>query len=84
MKMVKVNTCHEIIMLNSRQLSSKLVSDGLTPSLRQLKDCRHTFPSSGGNNSSSGEPQRTQGCFTCNVGRCIPICSDMLVVYDTE
>ncbi|CBJ48663.1 hypothetical protein Esi_0046_0019 [Ectocarpus siliculosus] len=48
-------------------MQSALMAGGLTPALRQLKDCRHTFPSSKWDTrDSQGAPRHGQGCLTCN------------------
>ncbi|CAM9270570.1 unnamed protein product [Ectocarpus fasciculatus] len=44
------------------------MAGGLTPALRQLKDCRHIFPSSQWDTRDShGAPRHGQGCLTCNL-----------------
>ncbi|CAB1113866.1 unnamed protein product [Ectocarpus sp. CCAP 1310/34] len=49
-------------------MQSALMAGGLTPALRQLKDCQHTFPSSQWDTrDSQGAPRHGQGCLTCNV-----------------
>ncbi|CAM9549175.1 unnamed protein product, partial [Ectocarpus sp. 13 AM-2016] len=49
-------------------MQSALMAGGLTPALRQLKDCRHTFPSSQWDTWDSQEaPRNGQGCLTCNL-----------------
>ncbi|CAM9435508.1 unnamed protein product [Ectocarpus sp. 6 AP-2014] len=49
-------------------MQSALMAGGLTPALRQLKDCRHTFPSSKWDTrDSQGAPRHGQGCLTCNL-----------------
>ncbi|CAM9162872.1 unnamed protein product [Hapterophycus canaliculatus] len=42
------------------------MESGLTPALRELKDCRHTFASSSEGDRLRGS-RRGQGCITCNL-----------------
>lgn len=61
-------------MLKPRQLKSPLLLDGLTPALRQLKDCRHTIP-------SGGSVPRSQGCLTCKVGTAAVVVLQLCLIH---